>query len=908
MRKLFNLLCVSLLLMSNMHVSKAENNILKDDNTYRVVDVNADGVITLVKEVSSYYEANELFKQEKDHYDNLCIAKGLNYLNCEYGVVAIASNDTCSLNSEYRNALNNTNGYTNGCYGGDASFIEYDASTNEVLFELSAVQGWIDADEVTIYPLSLVPNVTQYKVVNGKLYHYIKSNATSSMFTNILELSKAPTSLQNDTIYYSFDSHYFYDSYEKMIDDKRNNSHKNAVNDEPYYNYYQYVSHRTTSNYDYDAFHNYLTTSKGFNKTITKFMDEDQNNTHNILTQSLIMQGEKAFLHYQNQFGANAIMMLSLALNESNNGRSILAYERNNLFGHAAFDEAVAENASRYSSINDSIYSHAYHYINKSYGDIDAFQYHGGQFGNKAGGMNVQYASDPYWGEKAAQYYYQFDQANNELDYNQYAIGISGKKAMSVYSDPTSYNVLYTVKKGEEVSFMILEAIDDTYYKVQLDNSDAYNYSFKNDIAYIRQDDLSYVMNKDQIKAKEYITITFDANGGTYHPDKEIIKMDVAKGMIPSVLEPSKDDCLFVGYDQEITPASEEVTYKAQYQKIDNIKLVGDLKTTYQLNEPMDLSNASLQITLDDETRVDIDLTSDHISNFDSSKIGKNEVIIKYGNKQLTVEMQVVENIESNASSLRNEATKIIASYSEQAIDTNAMNQFNEFRHSIQQETTNPLSIDVIRAVDRIIQPTLNPRFSVIINDDQYDLQISGLSLAIKVEPIFVHKYAPATLKINLTNEIDDEKAKLFDQIASSNFLKLEDYLTFSGSVDFNEFNPKIELAYSLKKPQGSENKLFRVLSIDQDGNVIMLPTYQSESRILFKGKADTYALCSMEVNGLEGSFDFTEVNLQPQNGKDYLLLGVYVPAIAMIAALVFLLILIIIIIKLNKRKKARRS
>lgn len=34
-------------------------------------------------------------------------------------------------------------------------------------------------------------------------------------------------------------------------------------------------------------------------------------------------------------------MMLSLALNESASGRSALSYNRNNLFGHAAYDSDV---------------------------------------------------------------------------------------------------------------------------------------------------------------------------------------------------------------------------------------------------------------------------------------------------------------------------------------------------------------------------------------------------------------------------------------------------------------------------------------------------------------------------------------------------------------------------------------
>lgn len=35
--------------------------------------------------------------------------------------------------------------------------------------------------------------------------------------------------------------------------------------------------------------------------------------------------------------------------------------------------------------------------------------------------MNVSYASDPYWGEKAAQYFYEMDHAMGDQDHNRYA-------------------------------------------------------------------------------------------------------------------------------------------------------------------------------------------------------------------------------------------------------------------------------------------------------------------------------------------------------------------------------------------------------------------------------------------------------------------------------------------------------
>ena len=40
---------------------------------------------------------------------------------------------------------------------------------------------------------------------------------------------------------------------------------------------------------------------------------------------------------------------------------------------------------------------------------VDDWRYMGSHVGNKGSGMNVRYASDPFWGEKIAGWYYRFD-------------------------------------------------------------------------------------------------------------------------------------------------------------------------------------------------------------------------------------------------------------------------------------------------------------------------------------------------------------------------------------------------------------------------------------------------------------------------------------------------------------------
>ena len=67
--------------------------------------------------------------------------------------------------------------------------------------------------------------------------------------------------------------------------------------------------------------------------------------------------------------------------------------------------------------------------------------YHGGFFGDKAGGMNVRYASDPYWGEKAADFYRTFDMVMQGRDRDiSYLVS---EQPVTVYSSKKKDTVLY---------------------------------------------------------------------------------------------------------------------------------------------------------------------------------------------------------------------------------------------------------------------------------------------------------------------------------------------------------------------------------------------------------------------------------------------------------------------------------
>ena len=279
---------------------------------------------------------------------------------------------------------------------------------------------------------------------------------------NSIAIGPAPKFLKQDTTYYSYDGHYFYTSYKNVVKDKK-------VNKEPYYNYYQYIPHRTTSylnNSIYDAY-------------LSKYGINDESILYN--------QGD-IFFNMQDTYSINASMMYALALNESGLGQSQYAVEYNNLFGHAAIDENP-DNANQYNSLSDCVKQHAYNFLQQGYLNPNDTRYHGSWFGDKASGINVNYASDPYWGEKAASFYYHLDEDGIDRKKNVVKT-IQLSKNLKVYA-PNKKDVLYTYNDGDIVSIHILKE-ENGYYKVSSEapvknNHLDTNIKYKNSYAYIKK-------------------------------------------------------------------------------------------------------------------------------------------------------------------------------------------------------------------------------------------------------------------------------------------------------------------------------------------------------------------------------------------------------------------------------------
>lgn len=408
----------------------------KTESNYEIALAYSDGSYKYIDDTDNYDEAVSLVEDlEKTYNDNTVIPSIVNsdgqviYSTNSMGRIWNHRNgealqgDSVVTNIFLDSSLNNAYTYINQLSIDDVPIIEDYGKSAKI--QVSGYKGWINKDsasgnyDLVVVPINQVTNPSCYLVKNGFLYHYISYNMTDLNDNNgySIRIGKAPDFLVPGIEYYSYDGIYFYsgttrlDGLNKLVTDLKNGTNSNAVNyDNPHYNYYGYLPFRTKSNYTAEELNYFI-----------------NNNTEDY---SKLRGIGQALIDAQDKYGVNPVLALGVAINESNWGKSSIAQEKNNLFGINAVDSNPGESADEFATPGDSVIEFCKNYISRGYADPADWRYYGGYLGNKALGANVKYASDPYWGEKAAQHAFTLDyelsgeNLNNLIDYDGYQIGL----------------------------------------------------------------------------------------------------------------------------------------------------------------------------------------------------------------------------------------------------------------------------------------------------------------------------------------------------------------------------------------------------------------------------------------------------------------------------------------------------
>ena len=296
------------------------------------------------------------------------------------------------------------------------------------------------------------------------IYHYYRAYPKSSSDRNCLSYSM---SVDNGSAYLSagmkMDTKYYSDDGINFYSDQKLQKKVATV-----YNYYQFLPLRSKTNISAKMFDSFLLSRK--------------------YTSSIMVEEGQSFIDAQNKYGCNALLVYSMACLESAYGTSWYALNRNNLFGWSAYDDSP-NSASSFSSVSVCVNEQMGRNLNW-FMDYTNSRYFGTCVGNKGAGINVKYASDPYWGMKIASIAYSIDKyscdSNGNLsDRDSYCFGfVAGNYNDVLYSkdmdwDPDFYkkesgnDVLYTGRYGshyqKDLTVVVLEQKGNRY-KVQSTN------------------------------------------------------------------------------------------------------------------------------------------------------------------------------------------------------------------------------------------------------------------------------------------------------------------------------------------------------------------------------------------------------------------------------------------------------
>lgn len=886
------------------------------DGLYHVVDFG--GTEADLGSFESYPEAVTSFEEEKDNYYNLGIVLDGTVFKMEYGIVELKHNESCDLLTTMTNSYDESEISLNGCYAVDAAYIDTDENGQQAEIEISGARGFVNISDVTLVPLDNIPTrLSTYVVQNGILVHLIKEEMDDENYGDSISLGPAPDYLSADTFYYSYDGHYFYDSGSlwALEEDLRAGNYDHAVNaSDPWYNYYQFVSHRTLTSVSASAVQDYISSAMGVTGPIVTYTDMDLDGACDLLTRSQLDGTADAFWQYQYEYGANALMMLAVSIEESSWGRSSLSFSKNNLFRHAAYDSEEEADASRYRRIENSVYAHARYYISGTYASPIKNEFAGSFFGNLSGGMNVSYSSDPYWGEKMAARYYALDQALGGTDYNRYSLAIrTDGSATNVYSEPGG-RVLYTTGERPDMAFVVLETSENgEWLKIQaestLDENGevdlSYSYSFTNDVAYIRAEDVQ-IVTTGSVSQLTYHTVTLDAAGGYLAGAESAVSFEVEDGGQAAATIPEKDNAVFTGWDGDLSSITKDVTLTAQYKEVDHIEFSEDPQEEYELNDRINLGQGMIKVVYADGSHEELALNTSMVWGFDFTVAGDQEVTVTAAGCTLTYPVYVSAEKDAIRTEIKKEIVAVIEKYD--GLDSLTEEQSQEviaLKEKIDANVLPYLTQGQMRSFDRIMRMAYGEKIHYIVEKNDYGLGVSGMGVAIPLGNSLNRTFTmgPDTYRLRIKQGVTRDAEALMKVQADFRKASVADTFTIRMLKNYSDTESTGYLVFSINKPEDTQaGDVFTVLMINDDNDVIACYTRQTAGRITFMapGPGKFMLIKTTTANQYTGE-DPVEVVTYETSSFDQ---EVTIMVFNLLAAIFIVLVVLVVILLVKRRQK----
>ncbi|PIC77050.1 hypothetical protein CSV74_07185 [Sporosarcina sp. P19] len=418
---------------------------IKADITYDLANVQANGTTTIVEKFSSFEAAASRMNS------NQVVLFQNKIVHMPKGFISTVAYGGSSLTILYANEnLTRQETYVPA----DTELVYVDSTETSVKVELAGRNFYIKPQNATMLPSQTVTDRTHYKVVNGSLYHLIYSHKTKTFAS--YEMGAAPSFMQEGIKYYSTDGSHFHNETGALI----GTAHQ----------YFQYLPMRSMTRYTAEELDAYIM------KQLRSLEEYYPNSTiyKDATTRSKLIGLGTELKRIERESHVNAMHILALAQHESQYGLSKRALDNNNLFGLYVRDDDPSNQV--FASVSENIQELVDAFLNKNYLPPGAAYANGTNFGNKAIGMNVKYASDPYWGSKIGGHLYRMDRSMGGKEMaNQLKIGLTNPPSLNVRPIPSSapgtpINYKYE-KMGMPLIILEDQATETPWIKIRSDKA-----------------------------------------------------------------------------------------------------------------------------------------------------------------------------------------------------------------------------------------------------------------------------------------------------------------------------------------------------------------------------------------------------------------------------------------------------
>ena len=347
---------------------------------YTIVEFNQDGT----KKISSFKD----FKSARNNIvGNQAIISNNRLVFIKNGLAS--ANPTTSSTTRIYDSQTLTG--SNRTYVSKGTELQYlDASEDWVKVSIGNIPGYVKPEDVNLIHSSQVKGRTYYENRKGELYHITYNHIDDKISGEIL-IGLAPSFMVEGQKYFSQDAVTYKDG------------NGNIAGQEKVH--FNQLDLKTPTNYTAEDLDNYLTVMYPATYKVK-------------IADSPLAGLGSTFKEMEAQYGVNALYLMAHAIHESAWGTSYIAQTKQNLYGINATDLDPEGNADSYASFEDSV-KRAAEFVATGYFSPTSWKYNGSILGNKGKGMNVQYASDPFWGEKIAGHMYRADKYLGGLDSKQ---------------------------------------------------------------------------------------------------------------------------------------------------------------------------------------------------------------------------------------------------------------------------------------------------------------------------------------------------------------------------------------------------------------------------------------------------------------------------------------------------------